>query len=63
MLQTTPPFVFEDAELVDRALLMYSNGKGDLSDYLLGEIASTRRARTTYSFDRDLRNAKGFTLL
>ena len=63
MLQTTPPFVLEDAELVDRALQMYASGKGDLSDYLLGEIASARGARTTYTFDRDLRSAKGFTLL
>jgi predicted nucleic-acid-binding protein len=63
MLQTTPPFVLEDAELVDRALRMYSKGKGDLSDYILGEIASARGARTTYTFDRDLRSAEGFTLL
>lgn len=63
MLQTTPPFVLEDAELLDRALLMYSKGKGDLSDYILGEIAIARGARTTYTFDRDLRSAHGFTLL
>jgi predicted nucleic-acid-binding protein len=63
MLQTTPPFVLEDSELVDRAVQMYSTGKGDLSDYLLGEIASVHGARTTYTFDRDLRSAKRFTLL
>jgi len=62
-LQTTPPFVLEDAELLERALRMYSKGKGDLSDYILGEIAVARGARTTYTFDRDLRNAEGFTLL
>jgi predicted nucleic-acid-binding protein len=62
-LQTTSPFVLEDPELVDRALKLYAREKGDLSDYLLGEIARARGARTTYTFDRDLRSAKGFTLL
>ncbi len=63
MLHTTPPFVLEDAALVDRALQMYAAGKADLSDYLLGEIASAGGARTTYTFDRDLRSAQRFTLL
>ncbi len=62
-LQATPPFALEDADLVDRALQMYRKGKGDLSDYLLGEIGAARGARTTYTFDRELRNAEGFTLL
>ena len=62
-LKTTPPFVVEDDRLVDRALQMYSEGKGDLSDYILGEIAVARGARTTYTFDRGLRNAEGFTQL
>jgi predicted nucleic-acid-binding protein len=53
----------EDAALLERALGMYSKGKGDLSDYILGEIASAGGARTTYTFDRALRNAEGFTLL
>jgi predicted nucleic-acid-binding protein len=63
MLQTTPPFVLEDAELLDRAIQMYSKGKGDLSDYILGEVGVARGAHTTYTFDRDLRSARGFTLL
>lgn len=62
-LLTTPPFVLEDAPRLERALQMYSKGKGDLADYILGEIAAARGARTTYTFDRDLRNAEGFTLL
>lgn len=62
-LRTTPPFVLENDGLVDRALQRYSEGKADLSDYLLGEIAVARGARTTYTFDRRLRNADGFTLL
>jgi predicted nucleic-acid-binding protein len=63
MLLTTPPFVLEDAPLLERALQMYSKGKGDLSDYILGEIAGAHGARTTYTFDRDLRKAEAFTLL
>ncbi len=63
ILQTTPPFALEDEALVERALRSYTRGKGDFSDYLLGEIAEARGARTTYSFDRSLRGGKGFTLL
>jgi predicted nucleic-acid-binding protein len=48
---------------VERALRGYAKGKGDLSDYLLGEIAEARGARTTYTFDRGLRGSEGFTLL
>ncbi len=62
-LLTTSPFVLEDPELVDRALRLYAREKGDFSDFLRGEIAHARGARTTYTFDRDLRSAKGFTLL
>ncbi len=62
-LQNTPPFVMEDPNVVDRALSMYTAGKADLSDYILGEVAATRGARSTYTFDRSLRKAEGFTLL
>jgi predicted nucleic-acid-binding protein len=62
-LQSTPPFVLEEPELVERALALYVAGKGDLSDYLTGEVGLSRGARTTYTFDRGLRAAPGFTLL
>jgi predicted nucleic-acid-binding protein len=62
-LQTTPPFVMEDSKVLDRALAMYTAGKADLSDYILGEVAAARGARSTYTFDRSLRKAVGFTLL
>jgi predicted nucleic-acid-binding protein len=62
-LQTTAPFVMEDEALIERAIRSYARGKGDLSDYLLGEIANARGARTTYTFDLGLRSAEGFTLL
>ena len=63
ILQTTPPFEMEDGALVERALRSYAKGKGDFSDYLLGEIGEARGARTTYTFDRGLRGRGGFTLL
>jgi predicted nucleic-acid-binding protein len=62
-LLTTPPFVVEDEPLTQRALGAYVKGKADLSDYLLGQLGRTAGARTTYTFDRGLRNAEGFTLL
>lgn len=63
VLLTTPPFRVEDSELTHRALQAYSKGKGDLSDHLLSQVGRSRGARTTYTFDRDLRKAEGFTLL
>lgn len=62
-LLTTPPFVVEDDALVRRALASYVKGKADLSDYLLGQLGRAGGARTTYTFDRALRNVEGFTVL
>ena len=62
-LLTTPPFVVEDDALVRRALASYIKGKGDFSDYLLGQLGRAGGARTTYTFDRALRNVEGFTVL
>jgi predicted nucleic-acid-binding protein len=62
-LQTTPPFALEDEALLERALRNYVRGKGDFSDYLLGEIGEARGARTTFTFDRKLRGAGRFSLL
>ena len=63
ILQTTPPFALEDEALMERALRSYARGKGDFSDYLLGEIGEARGARTTFTFDRKLRGGGGFTLI
>ena len=60
---TSALFVVEDAASVQLALDLFSRGKGDFSDYLLGIRGQKRGARTTYTFDRDLRGAEGFTLL
>ena len=62
-LLTTPPFVVEDDALVRRALASYIKGRADFSDYLLGQLGRAGGARTTYTFDRALRNGEGFTVL
>ena len=62
-LLVTAPFAVEEPALVARALELYEKGKGDLSDHLIGQVGRARGARTTYTFDRDLRKAEGFTLL
>jgi predicted nucleic-acid-binding protein len=62
-LLSTPPFQVEDAEVTRQALQSYAKGKGDFSDHLLGLVGRSRGARTTYTFDRGLRRAEGFTLL
>ena len=56
-------FCYEDKNRVIAALSLYQRGKGDLADYLLGLRAETEGARTTFSFDRDLRGEARFTLL
>jgi predicted nucleic-acid-binding protein len=62
-LLSTPPFETENAEVTLQALRQYSKGRADFSDYLLGYVGRSRGARTTYTFDRGLRGAEGFTLL
>jgi predicted nucleic-acid-binding protein len=41
----------------------YEGGRADFSDHLIGTRARRHGARTTYTFDRALRNRAGFTLL
>lgn len=55
-------FEFESRERVNEALARYQNGKAELSDYLIGEQAASLGARTTFTFDRALRDAADFTL-
>ena len=62
-LVASEPFDFEDRSRLVRALELYQEGKGDLSDYLIGLRASGRGARTTYTFDRTLRDDERFTFL
>ncbi len=62
-LYAKPQFEFEDRKVVRRAMIAYEAGKGELSDYLIGAKAQVRGARSTYTFDRGLRNQEGFTIL
>ena len=62
-LLTDGRFCFEDARRVKIALDLYLQGKGDLSDYLLGLQGETAGARTTYTFDRGLRGDSRFTVV
>lgn len=51
-LLTTADIEFENAELLRKALRRYSKGKGDFSDYLIGETNRENGASITYTFDR-----------
>jgi len=56
-------FCFEDTSLIRSALEAYQQDRGDLADYLLGLRAEAAGARTTYTFDRALREDSRFTLI
>ena len=62
-LVSDPRFEFEDRSRIERALGEYQKGKGDLSDYLLGQRAQSMQARTIFTFDRTLRDEACFSLL
>ena len=55
-------FAFLDRVAVAGALNGYEGGNADFSDYLIGASAARAGAATTYTFDRALRRADGFTL-
>lgn len=56
-------YTFQDPEALAEALRAFEDGRADFSDYLIGAAARRRGARTTYTFDRKLKNGDGFTLL
>ena len=56
-------FEVESKLLVRRAIKSYGNGRGGLTDYLIGEIASAAGCRDTVTFDKALKNALGSTIL
>ena len=55
-------FAFLDHAAVAGALNGYEGGNADFSDHLIGATAARAGAATTYTFDRALRRADGFTL-
>lgn len=56
-------YVFDDAEALRQALAAFEAGRADFADHLVGARAASQGARTTYTFDRRLRNREGFTSL
>ena len=56
-------FEFENRAAVSAAIQGYAAGKADFSDYLIGESASSAGASVTYTFDRELARAPGFSRL
>ena len=54
-------FAFMNRTAVARAVACYEKGMADFSDYLIGESATVAGASTTYTFDRALRGADGFS--
>ena len=62
-LWNDPAFSLEHRGLVRAALDLFRRGRADFSDYLIGQIAKQAGGTTTYTFDRGLRRARGFTWL
>jgi predicted nucleic-acid-binding protein len=56
-------FVVERDDLVRRSLEEYREGKGDFSDYLIGNIARDAGCSEIVTFDRMLSGARGFKVL
>jgi len=62
MLQTGQ-FTFEDKDLLWRALTEYRGGKGDLSDYIIGQVSHRAGCVNTLTFDTGLKGSALFRLL
>ena len=56
-------FHFEDRDTVLQTLDAYQAGKADFSDYLIGAKGHANGAKTTFTFDRNLRGRNEFTFL
>ena len=54
-------FDFANRGAVAIAIQRYATGKADFSDYLIGESATLAGASVTYTFDRELARAPGFS--
>ena len=62
MLQSSG-FEFENRSVVYQALQRTKQGQADFSDYLIGAIAQQAGCTETVTFDRKLREDKGFRCL
>ncbi len=56
-------FEIEQRDAVAGALRHFRGGRADFADYLIGVKSILLHATTTYTFDRALRRAEGFTWL
>ena len=56
-------FVVEKDDLARRSIEDYRGGKGDFSDYVIGNLAHAAGCSATVTFDRTLAGAREFTLL
>ncbi|MEH1858213.1 MAG: type II toxin-antitoxin system VapC family toxin [Nostoc sp.] len=55
-------FELENRSVIYQALQRFKQGSADFSDYLIGAIAQDYGCSLTATFDRKLRNEKGFDL-
>jgi predicted nucleic-acid-binding protein len=62
-LLLTRQFEIDRRDVVWRALDRYKTGKGDFSDYVIGESNALGGCVTTQTFDRALRGERGFEVL
>lgn len=59
----TKQFEIEAKDLVRQAVHDYRRGRGELADYLIGQINQAQGCDVTASFDRALKNASSFIVL
>lgn len=59
----SPAFEFENRSCVYQALQRAKKGRADFSDYLIGALARTTGCQETVTFDRKLKDEKGFRCL
>lgn len=62
-LLMTKQFEIEFKDTARRAINEYSQGKGDLADYLIGNINHLNVCDVTATFDHDLKESRSFILL
>jgi len=59
----TKQFEIDSKDLVSQSVHDYRNGRGDLSDYLLGRVNRSKGCDATVTFDLALRTSRYFALL
>lgn len=62
-LLMTKQFEIELKDIARHAINEYSQGKGDLADYLIGNINHLNGCDITATFDHDLKEGQSFILL